>query len=75
MYLRQTTCAYCDIDRSGRASSIAVILSGSVYYTWVKHVESQPRSGSTVLEKDTYTPVPMEDIEDGKVDREQTTSN
>ncbi|KAI0795559.1 hypothetical protein C8Q75DRAFT_746522 [Abortiporus biennis] len=29
-----------DIITTGRASSIAIILAGSIYYTWVKHVES-----------------------------------
>lgn len=28
--------------RSGRASSIAIILLGSILYTWVKHRETQP---------------------------------
>lgn len=27
---------------SGRATSIAVILFGSIYYTWIKHKESLP---------------------------------
>jgi solute carrier family 35 (GDP-fucose transporter), member C1 len=38
---------------SGRAVSIAVILSGSIYYTWVKHQESLP----------AYERVKMEDVE------------
>ncbi|KAL0946166.1 hypothetical protein HGRIS_012429 [Hohenbuehelia grisea] len=33
-----------DVITSGRASSIAVILLGSIYYTWVKHEESQQAS-------------------------------
>ncbi|TFY63342.1 hypothetical protein EVJ58_g3300 [Rhodofomes roseus] len=45
-----------DIITTGRASSVAIILLGSIYYTWVKHVESQP----------TYERVPLEDIETGK---------
>jgi GDP-fucose transporter C1 len=47
---------------SGRASSIAIILLGSIYYTWVKHVESQqsPKDGSR------YNRVPPEDLEAGK---------
>ncbi|KIJ59886.1 hypothetical protein HYDPIDRAFT_32761 [Hydnomerulius pinastri MD-312] len=45
----------------GRASSIAIILGGSVYYTWVKHMESQaPKSG------EKYERVPLEDVEAGK---------
>lgn len=29
-------------SHSGRASSIGIILLGSILYTWVKHQESQP---------------------------------
>jgi GDP-fucose transporter C1 len=43
---------------SGRASSIAIILGGSIYYTWIKHIESQPKPG--------YERVRMEDVETGK---------
>ncbi|KAF8830270.1 hypothetical protein HHX47_DHR2000360 [Lentinula edodes] len=50
-----------DIITSGRASSIAVILLGSIYYTWVKHVESQSLASSTVA----YERVKMEDVESG----------
>jgi GDP-fucose transporter C1 len=42
-----------DVITSGRASSIAIILGGSIYYTWVKHVETQP----------AYERVKMDDIE------------
>lgn len=47
---------------SGRASSIATILLGSIYYTWVKHVESQqaPKDASK------YERVALEDVEAGK---------
>ncbi|KAH9915743.1 uncharacterized protein B0H18DRAFT_1040256 [Fomitopsis serialis] len=53
-----------DIITTGRASSIAIILLGSLYYTWVKHSESQlaqqkPSNG-------VYDRVPLEDIEAGK---------
>ncbi|KAG2134119.1 hypothetical protein DEU56DRAFT_412927 [Suillus clintonianus] len=50
-----------DIISSGRASSIAIILLGSMYYTWVKHVESQqvPKDG------EKYGRVPLEDVEAG----------
>jgi len=30
-----------DVISAGRAGSIAIILGGSVYYTWVKHVEAE----------------------------------
>ncbi|KAG2073871.1 hypothetical protein BDR04DRAFT_1072027 [Suillus decipiens] len=48
-----------DIISGGRASSIAIILLGSIYYTWVKHVESQqsPKDGGK------YDRVPLEDLE------------
>lgn len=46
---------YC----SGRASSIATILLGSVFYTWVKHQETEAA-------KQSYDRVPLEEIEEGK---------
>ncbi|KAG2347033.1 hypothetical protein BDR05DRAFT_1057087 [Suillus weaverae] len=51
-----------DIISGGRASSIAIILIGSIYYTWVKHVESQqtPKDGGR------YSRAPLEDVEAGK---------
>lgn len=51
-----------DIISGGRVSSIAIILVGSIYYTWVKHVESQqsPKDGGK------YGRVPLEDVEAGK---------
>lgn len=53
----------------GRGTSITLILAGSIYYTWVKHVEAQKKeslpsstqsgpSGS----RSGYEPVPMEDL-------------
>ncbi|KAF8480207.1 hypothetical protein DFH94DRAFT_741125 [Russula ochroleuca] len=49
-----------DILTSDRVSAIILILGGSIYYTWIKHVESTasppPRQ---------YEPVPMEKLEDG----------
>jgi len=49
---------------SGRVASIATILLGSIYYTWVKHVESQPAK---------YDRVPLEDVEAGKGPGEKST--
>lgn len=49
-----------DVITSGRASSIAIILGGSILYTWVKHQESQPAPGT----KD-YERVPADDVELG----------
>lgn len=48
-----------DIITTGRASSIAIILFGSLYYTWVKHQESQP-----AISKE-YERVSMDDVEAG----------
>ena len=45
--------------RSGRACSIGIILAGSLWYTWIKHQESQP----------AYEPVPLDDIEEGKASK------
>lgn len=54
-------------------ASIAIILGGSIYYTWVKHVESNPASSasrtgsrSSSREKVVYERVPMDDLEAGK---------
>ena len=55
--------AYPSVLCSGRASSIAIILLGSLYYTWVKHLESMP---AAERERTEYDRVPMEDIEAGK---------
>ncbi|KAL5497949.1 hypothetical protein ACEPAH_2880 [Sanghuangporus vaninii] len=56
-----------DIITSGRAASIAIILGGSIYYTWVKHVESQyPPTHSA---EKAYERVPLDEIEAGKVDK------
>ncbi|KAF9563874.1 hypothetical protein CPC08DRAFT_705789, partial [Agrocybe pediades] len=54
-----------DVITSGRASSIAIILLGSVLYTWVKHQESQP-SSTTTSRRGSYERVKMEDIEAGE---------
>jgi len=51
-----------DIITSGRASSITIILLGSIYYTWVKHVESQAPSATS---GGAYERVKMEDVESG----------
>ncbi|OCB87441.1 hypothetical protein A7U60_g5346 [Sanghuangporus baumii] len=56
-----------DIITSGRAASIAIILGGSIYYTWIKHVESQhPPTHSA---EKAYERVPLDEIEAGKVDK------
>ena len=45
---------------SGRVWAIGIILGGSLYYTWVKHVESQAAS------KPQYERVPLEEAEEGQ---------
>ncbi|KAG6333584.1 hypothetical protein ID866_5500 [Astraeus odoratus] len=52
-----------DILSGGRISSIAIILGGSVYYTWIKHVESQSPKPDTSTPQ--YERVPLEDVEAG----------
>lgn len=47
---------------SGRASSIAIILLGSFYYTWVKHQETQKPGNSSA----GYERVKMDDLESAK---------
>jgi GDP-fucose transporter C1 len=54
-----------DVISNGRASSIAIILGGSIYYTWVKHVESQASNSDEDGTK--YERVPLEDVEAGHV--------
>jgi len=51
---------------SGRASSIAIILLGSILYTWVKHQESQP--AVTTSRRGSYERVKMDDLETGEKD-------
>ncbi|KAJ7076420.1 hypothetical protein C8R44DRAFT_64634 [Mycena epipterygia] len=50
-----------DIITSGRASSIAIILGGSFYYTWVKHQESEAPKPAGAYER-----VQMSDLESGQ---------
>ncbi|QRV84791.1 GDP-fucose transporter 1 [Ceratobasidium sp. AG-Ba] len=56
-----------DIISLGRGTSITLILAGSIYYTWVKHVEglkkeSLPSSNQASSSRSGYEPVPMEDL-------------
>ncbi|KLO15543.1 hypothetical protein SCHPADRAFT_902312 [Schizopora paradoxa] len=67
-----------DIITSGRAASIIVILGGSIYFTWVKHVESlNPPAGTTEKRRDEdekgvgYKPVATEDLESGPSEQDQ----
>ncbi|KAJ7100095.1 hypothetical protein B0H15DRAFT_818663 [Mycena belliarum] len=52
-----------DIISGGRAASIAVVLGGSIYYTWVKHQETQ-----ATFAEHAYERVAMDDLENGKLD-------
>lgn len=55
---------------SGRASSIAIILGGSIYYTWVKHLEGQSSQTSTTIKHgQQYNRLRMEDVESGERSR------
>ncbi|KAF8892882.1 hypothetical protein BD779DRAFT_1765551 [Infundibulicybe gibba] len=55
-----------DVITSGRATSIATILSGSIYYTWIKHQESQPRAPQrNSTGGGSYERLQMNDIESG----------
>lgn len=49
---------FSEIISPGRAGSIAIILGGSIYYTWVKHLEQE-------ASKD-YERLPMADVERGQ---------
>ncbi|KAB5590857.1 GDP-fucose transporter 1 [Ceratobasidium theobromae] len=57
-----------DVISLGRGTSITLILAGSVYYTWVKHVETQKKetlpstSGASGSSRGAYEPVPMDDL-------------
>ncbi|KAJ7247891.1 hypothetical protein B0H12DRAFT_733514 [Mycena haematopus] len=47
-----------DVISGGRATSIAVVLGGSIYYTWVKHKEAEAAAA--------YEKLAMDDLEAGK---------
>ncbi|KAJ7291317.1 hypothetical protein C8J57DRAFT_1587217 [Mycena rebaudengoi] len=53
-----------DVITGGRAASIAIILVGSVYYTWVKHQESEAASRGADSGP-AYERVRMNDLESG----------
>ncbi|KAF5325543.1 hypothetical protein D9619_009850 [Psilocybe cf. subviscida] len=57
-----------DVITNGRASSIAIILIGSILYTWVKHQESQPASPPS--RRGSYDRVKTEDVEMGEKPKE-----
>ncbi|CEL58969.1 GDP-fucose transporter 1 OS=Mus musculus GN=Slc35c1 PE=2 SV=1 [Rhizoctonia solani AG-1 IB] len=59
-----------DVISLGRGTSISLILVGSIFYTWVKHVEGQKKetlpssgqSGPSGSGRGGYEPVPMDDL-------------
>ncbi|KAF8186860.1 hypothetical protein K438DRAFT_1973066 [Mycena galopus ATCC 62051] len=51
-----------DVISGGRATSITIVLGGSLYYTWVKHKETEAAS----VAKAAYSKVAMDDLEGGK---------
>ncbi|OSX58250.1 hypothetical protein POSPLADRAFT_1049484 [Postia placenta MAD-698-R-SB12] len=53
-----------DTITSGRASSIGTILLGSIYYTWIKHLESLPQTRSA--NGHTYAQASLEKAEAGE---------
>lgn len=70
IYCRLIVECYFEID-SGRASSIATILFGSILYTWVKHQESQPNKTTASSRRGSYERVKMEDVEAGEKTKPQ----
>ncbi|KAH9937835.1 uncharacterized protein BXZ73DRAFT_44831 [Epithele typhae] len=55
---------FSDAVTQGRVSSVAIILLGSIWYTWIKHLESQQAPP-----KGNYDPVAIEEMEQGKTKR------
>ncbi|KAJ7672532.1 hypothetical protein DFH06DRAFT_1082525 [Mycena polygramma] len=51
-----------EVITGGRAASIAIILGGSVYYTWVKHQETEAAKAAGPA----YERVPLNDVERGQ---------
>jgi solute carrier family 35 (GDP-fucose transporter), member C1 len=52
--------------RRDRVSAIILILGGSIYYTWIKHIESIASPPPHQYER-----VPMEKLEDGEGEKGQ----
>ncbi|KAI0060436.1 hypothetical protein BV25DRAFT_1917783 [Artomyces pyxidatus] len=55
-----------DVLSPGRIAAIAIILVGSLVYTWVKHIEAAPAMESN----EGYEPVSLEDAEEGLANKE-----
>ncbi|KAI5122361.1 hypothetical protein M0805_004119 [Coniferiporia weirii] len=52
-----------DLLNVNRATSIMVILLGTMFYTWAKHVEGQQRSGAAAVPKDEDEELDLEQME------------
>ncbi|EIN14450.1 hypothetical protein PUNSTDRAFT_140740 [Punctularia strigosozonata HHB-11173 SS5] len=61
-----------DVITTGRAASIATILAGSIWYTWVKHNESLAPAPPQHTRGVSYDRVPMEEMENGRASGPQT---
>ncbi|KAF9045421.1 hypothetical protein BJ165DRAFT_1415450 [Panaeolus papilionaceus] len=60
-----------DIITTGRASSIFIILLGSILYTWIKHLESQAAGSKNTSRRTSaaYERVKVEDVEMGEKEK------
>ena len=56
-------CESLTLSHSGRACAICIILLGSIWYTWIKHVESQQPQPA---KQPGYEPVALDEMEQGK---------
>ncbi|EJD52042.1 hypothetical protein AURDEDRAFT_111546 [Auricularia subglabra TFB-10046 SS5] len=63
-----------DVITSGRASSIAIILIGSIYYTYVKNEEAIAQTKAANQNGHAYERIPMNDVEAGS-GRKSTTQD
>ncbi|KAJ7778136.1 hypothetical protein B0H16DRAFT_1502328 [Mycena metata] len=57
-----------DVISGGRATSIAVVLGGSIYYTWIKHQETE----AAAAQSRAYERVAMDDLEQGPEPQKET---
>ncbi|KAF8523037.1 hypothetical protein JB92DRAFT_2827455 [Gautieria morchelliformis] len=55
-----------EIITTGRAASIMTILTGSIYYTWVKNEEANRKDAETGRTNGPYERTSLEDMERGK---------
>ncbi|KAJ7689424.1 hypothetical protein B0H17DRAFT_1135010 [Mycena rosella] len=52
---------FADVISAGRGASIAVVLGGSIYYTWVKHKETEAAAGAPPASS-AYERVPLTNL-------------